>query len=216
MGKKTLLRKTSKSETYSLLVWWREEGRIEMVRQHGYCGYEIWKENLRGSLMAVRCLRTKLRWRLNVRLLERVWNIWWLCFQRKQDFQFVVEIENSGTEYRVDTKSMRLFGLRNDLAEGVHRADAHRRDKLRHIDVTRATSTTSCIDGTLYHPLLEHLMETDLSEVSDRIHTVHKLEWITLPTGIHGAVAADKDANIIEARSLVLRNMVKDVQSRST
>ena len=43
-----------------------------------------------------------------------------------KDFQFVVENENRDTKYKVDTQSMRLFGLRNDDAEDVHRADAAR------------------------------------------------------------------------------------------
>ena len=43
-----------------------------------------------------------------------------------KDFQFVVENESRETKYKVDTQSMRLFGLRNDHAEDVHRADANR------------------------------------------------------------------------------------------
>ena len=43
-----------------------------------------------------------------------------------KDFKFVVEIECRETKYKVDTQSMRLFGLRNDYAEDVHRADADR------------------------------------------------------------------------------------------
>ena len=49
-------------------------------------------------------------------------------------------------------------------------------------------------------------METDLSEAWTGFTQFKHIEWITLPTGIHGAVAAGKDANIIEARSLVPRN----------
>ena len=40
--------------------------------------------------------------------------------------QFVVENESRKIKYKVDTQSMRLFGLRNDHAEDVHRADANR------------------------------------------------------------------------------------------
>ena len=43
-----------------------------------------------------------------------------------KDFQFVVESESRETKYKVDTQSMRLFGLRNDHAEDVQRADANR------------------------------------------------------------------------------------------
>ena len=46
-----------------------------------------------------------------------------------KDFQFVVENESRETKYKVDTQSMRLFGLRNDHAEDVHRADANRLDR---------------------------------------------------------------------------------------
>ena len=46
-----------------------------------------------------------------------------------EDFQFVVENESRETKYKVDTQSMRLFGLRNDNAEDVHRADANRLEK---------------------------------------------------------------------------------------
>ena len=42
---------------------------------------------------------------------------------------FVVENECTETKYIVDTQSMRLFGLRNDHAEDVHRADANRLEK---------------------------------------------------------------------------------------
>ena len=45
------------------------------------------------------------------------------------DFQFVVENESRETKYIVDTQSMRIFGLRNDHAEDVHRANANRRGK---------------------------------------------------------------------------------------
>ena len=45
------------------------------------------------------------------------------------DFQFAVENESRETKYKVETQSMRLFGLRNDCAEDVHRADANRLDK---------------------------------------------------------------------------------------
>ena len=34
-----------------------------------------------------------------------------------KDFQFVVENESRETKYKVETQSMRLFGLRNDCAE---------------------------------------------------------------------------------------------------
>ena len=47
-----------------------------------------------------------------------------------KDFQFVVENESKETKYIVDTQFMRLFGLRNDLAEDVRRADANRREKI--------------------------------------------------------------------------------------
>ena len=51
-----------------------------------------------------------------------------------KDFQFVVENESRETKYKVDTQSMRLFGLRNDHAEDVHRADANRlKKKLQHV-----------------------------------------------------------------------------------
>ena len=40
-----------------------------------------------------------------------------------KDLQFVIERESGETKYIVDTQSMRLFGLRNDHAEDVHRAD---------------------------------------------------------------------------------------------
>ena len=46
-----------------------------------------------------------------------------------KDFQFVLENESRETKYIVDTQSMRLFGLRNDHAEDVHRADANRLKK---------------------------------------------------------------------------------------
>ena len=46
-----------------------------------------------------------------------------------KDFQCVVENEMRETKYKVDTQSMRLFGLRNDHAEDVHRADANRLEK---------------------------------------------------------------------------------------
>ena len=45
-----------------------------------------------------------------------------------KDFQFVVENE-SREKYKVDPQSMRLFGLCNDHAEDVHRADANRLEK---------------------------------------------------------------------------------------
>ena len=44
-------------------------------------------------------------------------------------FQFVVENESRKTKYKVDTQSMRLFGLRNDHTEDVHRADSNRLEK---------------------------------------------------------------------------------------
>ena len=47
-----------------------------------------------------------------------------------KDFQFVVENESRETKYKVDTQSMRLFGLRNDCSEDVHRADANRLDEI--------------------------------------------------------------------------------------
>ena len=49
-----------------------------------------------------------------------------------KDFQFVVENESGKTKYIVDTQSMRLFGLRNDHAEDVHRADANRLGEKKH------------------------------------------------------------------------------------
>ena len=49
-----------------------------------------------------------------------------------KDFQFVVENENRNAKYKVDTQSMRLFGIRNDHAEDVHRADANRLEKNNH------------------------------------------------------------------------------------
>ena len=36
---------------------------------------------------------------------------------------------NTKTKYKVDTQSMLFFGLRNDCAEDVHRADANRLGK---------------------------------------------------------------------------------------
>ena len=47
-----------------------------------------------------------------------------------KDFKFVEENESRETKYKVDTQSMRLFGLRNDCAEDVHRADANRLEKI--------------------------------------------------------------------------------------
>ena len=67
-----------------------------------------------------------------------------------KDFQFVVENENRNSKYKVDTQSMRLFGLRNVHAEEVHRADANRleekkkklwKPKARGEDVRRASET---------------------------------------------------------------------------
>ena len=46
-------------------------------------------------------------------------------------FQFVVENECRETKYKVDSQSMRLFGLRNDHAEDVHRADANRLENMK-------------------------------------------------------------------------------------
>ena len=56
-----------------------------------------------------------------------------------KDFQFVVENESRETKYKVDTQSMRLFGLRNDHAEDVHRADANRLEK-KNCDVGNTAS----------------------------------------------------------------------------
>ena len=50
-----------------------------------------------------------------------------------KDFQFVVANESRETKYKVDTQSMRLFGLRNDHTEDVHRADANRLEKKKTI-----------------------------------------------------------------------------------
>ena len=46
-----------------------------------------------------------------------------------KDFQFVVENEGRETKYILNAQSLRLFGLRNDNAEDVHRADANRLEK---------------------------------------------------------------------------------------
>ena len=40
-------------------------------------------------------------------------------------FEFVVENEGRQTKYILNAQSLRLFGLRNDNAEDVHRADAN-------------------------------------------------------------------------------------------
>ena len=53
-----------------------------------------------------------------------------------KDVQFVVENESRETKYKVDTQSTRLFGLRNDHAEDVHRADANRLGKKKGIHET--------------------------------------------------------------------------------
>ena len=60
-----------------------------------------------------------------------------------KDFQFVVENESRETKCKVDTLSMRLFGLRNDCAEDVHRADANRFWKKREIRVSRDPSEST-------------------------------------------------------------------------
>ena len=54
-----------------------------------------------------------------------------------KDFKFVVEIESRETKYKVDTQSMRLFGLRNDHAEDVHRADAVRLGEIIIINILK-------------------------------------------------------------------------------
>ena len=54
-----------------------------------------------------------------------------------KDFQFVVENESRETKYKVDTQSMRLFCLRNDHAEDVHRADANRLEEKKILSTTR-------------------------------------------------------------------------------
>ena len=46
-----------------------------------------------------------------------------------KEFQFVVENESRETKYKVDTQSLRLFGLCIDHAKDVHRADANRLEK---------------------------------------------------------------------------------------
>ena len=61
-----------------------------------------------------------------------------------KDFHFVVENESRETKYKVDTQSMRLFGLRNDCAEDVHRADANRLGEKKKFDhETRFTNPQS-------------------------------------------------------------------------
>ena len=46
-----------------------------------------------------------------------------------KDFYFVVENESRETKNKVDTQSMRLFGLRNDHAVDVHFNDVNRLEK---------------------------------------------------------------------------------------
>ena len=41
------------------------------------------------------------------------------------DFEFVVENEGRQSKYILNAQSLRLFGLRNDNAEDVRRADAN-------------------------------------------------------------------------------------------
>ena len=98
-----------------------------MVRQRGYCGYEIWKGEFERISHGSKALRDTTAMTAEREALRMgVEHLMTLFPVEAKDFQFVVENESRETKYKVDTQSLRLIGLRNDHAEDVHRADANR------------------------------------------------------------------------------------------
>ena len=98
-----------------------------MVRLRGYCGYEIMKGEFERMSHGGRVLKDTTAMNAEREALRSgVEHLISLLPVEAKDFQFVVENERRETKYKVDTQSMLLFGLRNDCAEDVHRADANR------------------------------------------------------------------------------------------
>ena len=101
-----------------------------MVRLRGYCGYEIMKGESERISHGGRVLKDTTAMKAEREALRSgVEHLMSLFPVEAKDFQLVVENESRETKYKVDTQSMRLFGLRNDCAEDVHRADANRLGK---------------------------------------------------------------------------------------
>ena len=87
-----------------------------MVRLRGYFGYEIMKGNFERISHGGRVLKNTTAMNAEREALRSsVEHLMSLFPVEAKDFQFVVENESKEAKYKVDTQSMRLFGLRNDI-----------------------------------------------------------------------------------------------------
>ena len=75
---------------------------MEMVRQPGYCGFAIWRVNLRGLRMVASCWGIRLQWKLNVRHWDWVLRILRSYFRRKQNISSLL------LKMRVEKKNTKL------------------------------------------------------------------------------------------------------------
>ena len=139
--------KTESSETCRSLVRWSEKrkwrwcGSVDIVDTN----YEWFERISHGGKVlmdttAMNAEREALR--LGVGHLMSLFPV------EAKDFQ-LVENESRETKYKVDTQSMRLFGLLNDHTEDVHRADANRLGEEKSTLCGQTTLESELENGTI-------------------------------------------------------------------